>query len=73
MKLSTNAILGALALTASLFAATTPAFALGACGRNGHRDAFGHCVFGGQNQAWCVRHTGHFTGHGPDGTRWCSR
>jgi hypothetical protein len=42
-------------------AATTaaPAFALGACGWNYHRNWAGLCVWGGQNQAWCLRHTGH--------------
>ena len=73
MKTFTTAAVGTLALAASLWAASTPASALGACGRNGHRNAAGVCVFGGQNQAWCLRHTGHTAGHGPAGTRWCPR
>lgn len=46
---------------------TAPALALGGCGANGHRNAWGHCVWGGENQNWCLRHTGHvgtWVGHG---------
>jgi hypothetical protein len=38
---------------------TAPAYALGGCGPNGHRNGWGRCVWGGQNQAWCLRQTGH--------------
>ena len=65
------AVLGSLVLSAGLWTAATPASALGACGPNGHRNPWGRCVFGGQNQAWCLRHTGHVAGYGAYGTRWC--
>jgi hypothetical protein len=39
--------------------AAPPAHALGGCGYNYHRDAWGRCVWGGQNQDWCIRMTGH--------------
>ena len=71
MKFSVPAILGGLALVGGVWAASTPASALGACGPNRHRNSGGYCVAGGQNQAWCLRHTGHTAGHGPHGTRWC--
>jgi hypothetical protein len=43
-------------------AATTaaPAFALGDCGPNHHRSSVtGRCIWGGQDEHWCLRHTGH--------------
>ena len=61
------AILGTLASSV----AVTPAAALGACGPNRHRNAFGHCVFGGQNQDWCLRHTGHVATYVGYGRRHC--
>ncbi|WP_413771077.1 GCG_CRPN prefix-to-repeats domain-containing protein [Lichenihabitans sp. PAMC28606] len=64
-------LFGAVILSAGLWTATVPASALGACGPNGHRGPFGHCRFGGQNQAWCLRHTGHVATRGPHGTLWC--
>jgi len=39
---------GAIAAAALLSAA--PAFALGGCGYNYHRNAYGRCVWDGQNQ-----------------------
>jgi len=63
----TPSILFGLALLAALTATVEPAFALGGCGPNRHRDGWGHCVWGGQNQGWCVRRTGHEAvpdGHG---------
>jgi hypothetical protein len=45
---------------AALSSAVAPAFALGGCGRNYHRNARGRCVWGGQNQKWCLKHTGHY-------------
>ena len=71
-KLST-ALLGAVILSTALSSLATPALALGDCGPNGHRGPFGGCRFGGQNQAWCLRHTGHVATPGPGGTRWCIR
>ncbi|MGO8954850.1 MAG: hypothetical protein ACLQF2_16205 [Rhodomicrobium sp.] len=49
-----------LAILATASSAITPAFALGGCGPNRHRSSVtGRCIWGGQNQAWCLRHTGH--------------
>jgi hypothetical protein len=42
-----------------LSTAISPAIALGGCGPNMHRGPGGRCYWGGQNQAWCLRHTGH--------------
>ena len=55
MKRLLAALLGVVILSTTL----TPAFALGGCGPNHHRNAGGYCVWGGQNQNWCLRHTGH--------------
>lgn len=46
-----SAALGAMAVAVSVWAASTPVSALGACGPNRHRNAAGYCVPGGQNQA----------------------
>jgi hypothetical protein len=51
-------LLGVVIGTATL-SSVAPTFALGGCGWNFHRNAFGFCVWGGQNQNWCVAHTGH--------------
>ena len=50
MKRLFAALLGATIVSATLISVATPAFALGGCGPNGHRNAWGYCVFGGQNQ-----------------------
>lgn len=72
MKRFVVATLGAAALSISVgMMMVEPAFALGACGFNFHRNAYGRCVFGGQNQNWCLRHRGHTAGYGSHGTRWC--
>ena len=73
MKKLSAPLLGIAILSATLLSAAAPAFALGECGPNHHRDPWGHCVWGGQNQAWCVRNTGHVATPGPGGTRWCAR
>ncbi len=73
MKTLRSALLGGVILSAILSAAVTPAFALGGCGPNQHRNAWGVCVWGGQNQAWCLRHTGHTATPMPDGTLRCFR
>jgi hypothetical protein len=73
MKKLSAALLGVVIVSSALSSAATPAFALGDCGPNGHRGPFGHCRWGGQNEAWCLRHTGHVAAPGPNGTRWCSR
>ncbi len=69
-------------LAASLFAialisvdlsyAVSPALALGGCGPNRHRLG-GRCVWGGQNEAWCLRHTGHRAVRMPNGNLRCFR
>ena len=58
MKSLRTALLG-VAVAAATLSSVEPTFALGGCGRNGHRNAYGQCVFGGQNQDWCLRTTGH--------------
>ena len=60
MKKVSAALLGVVILSAAaLSSAVTPALALGGCGANYHRSSVsGRCIWGGQNQAWCLRHTG---------------
>lgn len=61
-------------LAVDLSYATTPASALGGCGPNRHRSSVtGRCIWGGQNQAWCVRHTGHRAIRTPSGRLVCVR
>jgi hypothetical protein len=72
MKTLRTLLLGIIILSA-LLPAVGPAFALGGCGPNRHRNAWGYCVWGGQNQAWCLRHTGHTAVRMPDGTLRCFR
>jgi hypothetical protein len=71
MKKLSAALLGVVILSAAISSVVTPAFALGGCGPNRHRDAWGHCVFGGQNQDFCLRKTGHTATRMPDGTLRC--
>ena len=59
MKMLAAALFGVAILSTALTSAATPAFALGECGPNAHRGPWGGCRWGGQNQAWCLRHTGH--------------
>lgn len=73
MKSQSAVLLGVVVLSAALFSAATPAVALGGCGPNGHRNAWGYCVFGGQNQDWCLRRTGHPATRMPNGTLRCFR
>jgi hypothetical protein len=73
MKRLSAALLGAAFVAAALSSMATPAFALGGCGPNGHRNAWGYCVFGGQNQDWCLRTTGHPATRMPNGTLRCFR
>jgi hypothetical protein len=73
MKMLAAALFGVAILSTAMTSAPTPAFALGECGPNAHRGPWGGCRFGGQNQAWCLRHTGHVAAYGPNGTRWCIR
>jgi hypothetical protein len=71
MKTLRTVLLGIVILSAALSSAVAPALALGGCGPNGHRNAWGQCVWGGQNQAWCLRHTGHPAVRMPNGTLRC--
>lgn len=73
MRSFTTTLAAVVTMAAGLVAASAPASALGGCGPNRHRNPYGYCVWGGQNQAWCLRHTGHVAGFGPYGTRWCGR
>ncbi|MGA7329087.1 MAG: hypothetical protein WBX25_32515 [Rhodomicrobium sp.] len=73
MKTLKVAILGLVILATTASSAITPAFALGGCGPNRHRNWAGRCVWGGQNQAWCLRHTGHTAVPGPNGAWICIR
>ena len=72
MKTVKAALLGVVILS-TLSSAVTPALALGGCGPNHHRNAYGRCVWGGQNQSWCLRQTGHAAVRMPDGTMRCIR
>jgi hypothetical protein len=74
MKQLSTALLGIVILCTTLSSAVTPAVALGGCGPNYHRSSVtGRCIWGGQNQAWCLRHTGHPAVRMPNGTMVCFR
>lgn len=73
MKKLSILMLGVTVLSATASLMSTPASALGGCGQNAHRDRFGHCVFGGQRQDYCIRKTGHPAARMPDGTLRCMR
>lgn len=61
-------------LAVDLSYATTPASALGGCGPNRHRSSVtGRCIWGGQNQSWCIRHTGRPAVRMPNGRLVCVR
>ena len=70
MKTISSALLGVL-IVAFVTSAISPAFALGGCGPNRHLDGYGRCVWGGQNQDWCLRKTGHTATRMPNGTMRC--
>ncbi len=72
MKKLSAALFGVMILSAALSSAT-PAFALGDCGPNGHRNGAGECVFGGQDQGWCMKTTGHPAVRAPNGEMICRR
>jgi hypothetical protein len=65
-------LLGIVILSTTL-SSVAPAIALGGCGPNRHRNAWGACVWGGQNQAWCLRNTGHTAVRMPNGNLRCFR
>jgi len=65
--------LGAAVVSTTLSLAITPVVALGGCGANYHRDGNGNCVFGGQNQDYCLKTKGHPATRMPNGTLVCSK
>ncbi len=74
MKSLGSVLLGIAIISATLWSAVAPASALGGCGPNRHRSSVtGRCIWGGQNQAWCIKHTGHAAVPGPNGTLICIR
>ena len=74
MKPLRSVLLGIVIVSTIVSSAVAPAFALGGCGPNRHRNSVtGHCVFGGQNQSWCLRHTGHTAVRAPNGNVVCIR
>ena len=74
MKRLSATLLGIVILSATLSSAAAPAFALGDCGPNQHRSSVsGRCIAGGQNQSWCLRHTGRPAVRTPSGRLVCVR
>jgi len=73
MKKLSARLLGVVVLSAALSSAAAPAFALGGCGPNMHRGWGGRCYWGGQNEAWCLKHTGHPATRMPNGEMVCFR
>jgi hypothetical protein len=71
MKKLSMKLLGVVIISATLSSAVSPAFALGGCGPNRHRNGWGQCVWGGQNEDWCLRTTGHRATRMPNGTLRC--
>jgi hypothetical protein len=70
MKTLKAALFGVVVLSAAI-SMVSPAFALGDCGPNRHRNAAGECVAGGQNEDFCLKKTGHKAERMPDGTLRC--
>jgi hypothetical protein len=67
-------LLGVIILSATVSSAVTPALALGGCGPNYHVSSVtGRCVWGGQNEGWCLKHTGRPAVRMPDGSLRCVR
>ena len=64
-------IIASLVLLSTLSSVATPAFALGGCGVNGHRDQWNNCVFGGQRQDYCLSTKGHYRVRMPNGIYRC--
>jgi hypothetical protein len=71
MRKFSVAVLGAVVFSTILSMAVAPAFALGGCGPNYHRDGYGNCVWGGQNEDYCMRTKGHPATRMPNGTMVC--
>jgi hypothetical protein len=73
MKSLGSMLLG-IVIASTIVSAAAPAFALGGCGPNRHRSSVtGQCIWGGQNQGWCIIHTGHAAVRGPNGRMICIR
>lgn len=73
MKSLGTVLLGIVIISTTL-SSVAPALALGGCGPNRHRNSVtGRCVFGGQNQGWCLKHTGHRSIRAPNGNLVCIR
>jgi hypothetical protein len=70
---SLRAVLLGVVIAAATFSSVAPAFALGGCGYNRHRNAWGRCVWGGQNQDWCLRFRGHRATYVGNGVWRCFR
>jgi hypothetical protein len=69
MKRIVVVLLGLATIAISALSVIEPAFALGGCGLNRHRSSVtGLCIWGGQDQSWCLKHTGHTAVRGPHGT-----
>jgi len=73
MKKIINACLGGVLVAMAAASAVSPAYALGGCGPNMHRGHNGRCYWGGQNEAWCLHHTGHRAVRMPNGELVCYR
>lgn len=65
------AVLGAVVISTTVSLPASPAFALGGCGENYHRDGHGNCVFGGQDEDYCLKTKGHPATRMPNGTVVC--
>lgn len=71
---SLGSVLLGIVIVSTIVSSAAPAFALGGCGPNRHRSSVtGQCIWGGQNQGWCIRHTGHPAVRGPGGRMICIR
>ena len=55
---SLKMVLLGVAMAAATLSSVEPASALGGCGANRHRNAWGRCVWGGQNEDWCLQKDG---------------
>jgi hypothetical protein len=65
------ALLSAVVVSTTRSLAVSPAFALGDCGKNYHRNKYGKCVYGGQNEDYCLKTEGHPATRMPNGTMVC--
>jgi hypothetical protein len=73
MSKLTVKLLAVAIVSVTVSSAISPAFALGGCGPNFHRNWAGQCVWGGQNEGWCIRATGHPAVRMPNGEMICRR